>query len=80
MKILERLRDLTSIIWTVSELALAVVAFSILIFILLGEGSGTFASFIVQNCINLLNDIGAQSVIGVTIVLFTYLYLRKRSE
>ncbi len=80
MKILERLRNLTSIIWIVSELALAIIALSILLFLLLGETSGTFASSITQNCINLLNSIGAQSVIGVTIIAFTYLYLRQRSK
>ena len=80
MKSRELLTYITSIIWVVSELALAVIVFSILVFILLGESSGSFVSTIVENCSNLLKDIGAESIIGVSIVVFAYLYLIKRNN
>ena len=80
MEVLDSLKKLTSIIWTVSELALALVIFGVLVFLLLGESSGFLATSITKNCIDILNDIGAESIIGVTIVLFVYLYLRQRSN
>ena len=80
MKIFERLRNLTSIIWIVSELSLALIIFSILIFLLLGESSGVFVRSITENSIYLLREIGAESIIGVTIVFFVYFYLRQRSK
>ena len=80
-KIFEQLKKLTSVIWIASELALAVILFSVLLSLLLGESSGTFVSSIAQNCIKLLQDIGPQSIIGVTIVIFVYFYLlNKRSK
>ena len=80
MKIFERLRNLTSIIWIVSELSLALIIFSVLLFLLLGESSGVFVTSITENSIYLLREIGAESIIGVTIVLFVYFYLRQRSK
>ncbi len=80
MKIFERLRNLTSIIWIVSELALALIIFSVLLFLLLGESSGVFVTSITENSIYLLREIGAESIIGVTIVFFVYFYLRQRSK
>ena len=80
MKFFERLRNLTSIIWTVSELALALIIFSILLFLLLGEASGVFVTSITENSIYLLREVGAESIIGVTIVFFVYFYLRQRSK
>ena len=80
MKSRELLTYITSIIWVVSELALAVIVCSILVFILLGESSGSFVPTIVENCSNLLKDIGAECIIGVSIVVFAYLYLSKRNN
>ena len=80
MKIFERLRNLTSIIWIVSELALALIIFSVLLFLLLGESSGVFVRSITENSIYLLREVGAESIIGVTIVFFVYFYLRQRSK
>ncbi len=80
MKIFERLRNLTSIIWIVSELALALIIFSVLLFLLLGESSGVFVTSITENSIYLLREVGAESIIGVTIVFFVYFYLRQRSK
>ncbi len=80
MKIFERLRNLTSIIWIVSELSLALITFSVLLFLLLGESSGVFVTSITENSIYLLREIGAESIIGVTIVFFVYFYLRQRSK
>ena len=80
MKIFERLRNLTSIIWIVSELALALIIFSVLLFLLLGESSGVFITSITENSIYLLREVGAESIIGVTIVFFVYFYLRQRSK
>ena len=80
MKIFERLRNLTSIIWIVSELALALIIFSVLLFLLLGESSGVFVTSITENSIYLLREIGAESIIGVTIVFFVYFYLKQRSK
>ena len=80
MKIFERLRNLTSIIWIVSELALALINFSVLLFLLLGESSGVFVTSITENSIYLLREVGAESIIGVTIVFFVYFYLRQRSK
>ena len=80
MKIFERLRNFTSIIWIVSELALALIIFSVLLFLLLGESSGVFVTSITENSIYLLREIGAESIIGVTIVFFVYFYLRQRSK
>ena len=80
MKIFERLRNLTSIIWIVSELALALIIFSVLLFLLLGEASGVFVTSITENSIYLLREVGAESIIGVTIVFFVYFYLRQRSK
>ena len=80
MTIFERLRNLTSIIWIVSELALALIIFSVLLFLLLGESSGVFVTSITENSIYLLREIGAESIIGVTIVFFVYFYLRQRSK
>ena len=80
-KIFEQIKNLTSMIWIASELALAVILFSVLLSLLLGESSGTFVSSITQNCITLLQDIGPQSIIGITLVIFVYLYLlNKRSK
>ena len=80
MKFFERLRNLTSIIWIVSELALALIIFSVLLFLLLGESSGVFVTSITENSIYLLREVGAESIIGVTIVFFVYFYLRQRSK
>ena len=80
MKIYERLRNLTSIIWIVSELALALIIFSVLLFLLLGESSGVFVTSITENSIYLLREVGAESIIGVTIVFFVYFYLKQRSK
>ena len=80
MKIFERLRNLTSIIWIVSELSLALIIFSVLLFLLLGESSGVLVTSITENSIYLLREIGAESIIGVTIVFFVYFYLRQRSK
>ena len=80
MKIFERLRNVTSIIWIVSELSLALIIFSVLLFLLLGESSGVFITSITENSIYLLREIGAESIIGVTIVFFVYFYLRQRSK
>tara|TARA_B100000965_G_scaffold127252_1_gene105884 strand:- start:161 stop:403 length:243 start_codon:yes stop_codon:yes gene_type:complete len=80
VKIFERLRNLTSIIWIVSELALALIIFSVLLFLLLGESSGVFVTSITENSIYLLREVGAESIIGVTIVFFVYFYLRQRSK
>ena len=80
MKIFERLRNVTSIIWIVSELSLALIIFSVLLFLLLGESSGVFVTSITENSIYLLTEVGAESIIGVTIVFFVYFYLRQRSK
>ena len=80
MKIFERLRNLTSIIWVVSELSLALIIFSVLLFLLLGESSGVFVTSITENSIYLLREVGAASIIGVTIVFFVYFYLRQRPK
>ena len=79
-KIFEQTKKVTSIIWIASELALAVIIFSVLLSLLLGESSGTFVSSITQNCVILLQDIGPQSIIGITLVLFVYLYLLNKKS
>ena len=78
MKFSDFIRALTNFIWIIVELVGAIIILAILASLLLGDSAGFFLHIVKQNSIDFVIQLGGENLLGVALVFFAYLYLRKR--
>lgn len=77
MTLAQGLASVTGLFLRITEAGFIFVAFLVLIYILLGAGSGSYVISVVSNLTGLISSIGPQSLIGIAIVL-ALLHLGRR--
>ena len=77
MTIARGLASVTGLFLRITEAGFVLVAFIVLIYILLGAGSGAYVISVVSNLTGLVAAIGPQALVGIAIVL-ALLHLGKR--
>ena len=77
MTLARGLASVTGVFLRITEAGFVLVAFIVLIYILLGAGSGAYVISVVSNLTGLVAAIGPQALVGIAIVL-ALLHLGKR--
>ena len=77
MTLARGLASVTGLFLRITEAGFVLVAFIVLIYILLGAGSGAYVISVVSNLTGLVAAIGPQALVGIAIVL-ALLHLGKR--
>ena len=71
------LASVTGLFLRITEAGFVLVGFIVLIYILLGAGSGPYVVSVVGNLTGLIDEVGPQSLVGIAIVL-ALLHLAQR--
>jgi len=71
-KYASKISDINNFIWKIAELGLAVASAGLVLFLLLGEGSGAFPKSVAENFIEITNSLGAK---GITAILAAAVFL-----
>ena len=76
-KIIQNLRSFSSLVWELSKAGTLIVLIIVLVFLLLGDGSGPYVRSVVQNVGELVSIISSEAIIGISLVLLAwFIYLK----
>ena len=70
-KIIQNLRSFSSLVWELSK------AGTLIVFLLLGDGSGPYVRSVVQNVGELVSIISSEAIIGIALVLLAWFMIPK---
>ena len=76
-KIIQNLRSFSSLVWELSKAAALIVLIIILVFLLLGDGSGPYVRSVIQNVGELVSIISSEAIIGLALVLLAWFMIPK---
>ena len=76
-KIIQNLRSFSSLVWELSKAGTLVVLIIVLVFLLLGDGSGPYVRSVVQNVGELVSIISSEAIIGIALVLLAWFMIPK---
>jgi len=79
-KIINNLRSFSSFVWELSKASTLVILIIVLVFILLGDGSGPYVRSVVLNIGELISIITSEAIIGISIVLLVWFMFSKRKK
>ena len=75
-KIIQNLRSFSSLVWELSKAGTLIVLIIVIVFLLLGDGSGPYVRSVVQNVGELVSIISSEAIIGIALVSVSYTHLR----
>ena len=76
-KIIQNLRSFSSLVWELSKAGTLIVLIIVIVFLLLGDGSGTYVRSVVQNVGELVSIISSEAIIGIALVLLAWFMIPK---
>ena len=76
-KIIQNLRNFSSLIWELSKAGTLIVLVIVIVFLLLGDGSGPYVRSVVQNVGELVSIISSEAIIGIALVLLAWFMIPK---
>jgi hypothetical protein len=79
-KIISNLRSFSSFVWELSKAGTLIVLIIVLVFILLGDGSGPYVRSVILNIGELISIITSEAVIGISIILLAWFMISKMNK
>ena len=79
-KIISNLRSFSSFVWELSKAGTLVVLIIVLVFILLGDGSGPYVRSVILNIGELISIITSEAIIGISIILLAWFMISKMNK
>ena len=79
-KIINNLRSFSSFVWELSKASTLVILIIVLVFILLGDGSGPYVRSVILNIGELISIITSEAIIGISIVLLAWFMFSKMKK
>ena len=79
-KIISNLRSFSSFVWELSKAGTLVVLIIVLVFILLGDGSGPYVRSVILNIGELISIITSEAVIGISVILLAWFMISKMNK
>ena len=79
-KIVSNLRSFSSFVWELSKAGTLIILIIILVFILLGDGSGPYVRSVILNIGELISIITSEAIIGISIVLLAWFMISKMNK
>ena len=76
-KIIQKLRSFSSLVWELSKAGTLIVLIIVIVFLLLGDGSGPYVRSVVQNVGELVSIISSEAIIGIALVLLAWFMIPK---
>ena len=76
-KIIQNLRSFSSLVWELSKAGALIVLIIVLVFLLLGDGSGPYVRSVVLNVGELVSIISSEAIIGIALVLLAWFMIPK---
>ena len=76
-KIIQNLRSFSSLVWELSKAGTLIVLIIVIVFLLLGDGSGPYVRSVVQNVGELVSIISSEAIIGISLVLLAWFMIPK---
>ena len=79
-KIISNLRSFSSFVWELSKAGTLIILIIVLVFILLGDGSGPYVRSVILNIGELISIITSEAVIGTSIILLAWFMISKMNK
>ena len=76
-KIIQNLRSFSSLVWELSKAGILIVLIIVIVFLLLGDGSGPYVRSVVLNVGELVSIISSEAIIGIALVLLAWFMIPK---
>ncbi len=76
-KIIQNLRSFSSLIWELSKAGILIVLVIVIVFLLLGDGSGPYVRSVILNVGELVSIISSEAIIGIALVLLAWFMIPK---
>ena len=76
-KIIQNLRSFSSLVWDLSKAGTLIVLVIVIVFLLLGDGSGPYVRSVVFNVGELVSIISSEAIIGIALVLLAWFMIPK---
>ena len=76
-KIIQNLRSFSSLIWELSKAGTLIVLVIVIVYLLLGDGSGPYVRSVVLNVGELVSIISSEAIIGIALVLLAWFMIPK---
>ena len=76
-KIIQNLRSFSSLVWELSKAGTLIVLIIVIVFLLLGDGSGPYVRSVVHNVGELVSIISSEAIIGIALVLLAWFMIPK---
>ena len=76
-KIIDNLRSFSTFVLELSRAGILVVLVIVLVFLLLGDGSGPYVKSVVLNIGELISIITSEAIIGISVVLLAWFMVSK---
>ena len=76
-KLIQNLQTFSSLIWELSRAGILIVLVIVLVFLLLGDGSGPYVRSVVLNVGELVSIISSEAIIGIALVILAWFMIPK---
>ena len=76
-KIIDNLRSFSSFVLELSRAGILIVLVIVLVFLLLGDGSGPYVKSVILNVGELISIITSEAIIGIAVVLLAWFMVSK---
>ena len=76
-KIIQNLRSFSSLVWELSKAGTLIVLVIVIVFLLLGDGSGPYVRSVILNVGELVSIISSEAIIGIALVLLAWFMIPK---
>ena len=76
-KIIDNLRSFSTFVLELSRAGILVVLLMVLVFLLLGDGSGPYVKSVILNIGELISIITSEAIIGIAVVLLAWFMVSK---
>ena len=76
-KIIQNLRSFSSFVWELSKAGTLIVLIIVIVFLLLGDGSGPYVRSVILNVGELVSIISSEAIIGIALVLLAWFMIPK---
>ena len=76
-KIIQNLRSFSSLVWELSKAGTFIVLVIVIVFLLLGDGSGPYVRSVILNVGELVSIISSEAIIGIALVLLAWFMIPK---
>ena len=79
-KIINNLRNFSTFFWELTRAGTVIVLLIVLVFLLLGDGSGPYVRSVILNIGELISIITSEAIIGISIVILSWFMISKMNK